>query len=651
MPRRKPRYFQGGDVIPSSVASAVSSAGTESTHIFTTKAEDVTFASLGLHQRLVNALSKRVDKGGFGFERPTRIQQMTLMKTASGKDLLIKSETGSGKTLAYLLPIVQQLVADPSRPVDRRDGTRAIVLLPTRELCLQTFRTMERVLAAFHWIIPGVLVGGDKRKAEKARLRKGLSVLAATPGRLLDHLKNTEAFKVTRLNFLVLDEADRLLDMGFEPQVKEILSVLREKLCPPNRQNLLISATLDRGVRSLADYALKNCEVIDGDDEGNVAVTESKKKKKTGGEEKEEGEAKAVKEGATSTFKTPQQLAQHFVELSVKQRFCGLVGFLEQQCVAKPRGRIVVFVSCCDSVDYHHAMLKALLGKRKEKKAASSSSQLPPPTVLRLHGNMPRKERRETLERFCSSSSSSASSTNARGILVCTDVAARGLNIPDVDWIVQFDPPHEVREYVHRVGRTARSGKGGRSLLFVAPSEIAYINILSRHELALRQLSANAVLVGLVKDPEDRASRGKRRSKAIVAAMSRLQAKIEKIVEGGGDDDDDDDDDTTPMMKRAIQAFRSHTRAYAAHPKATKRLFRVRSLHFGHLAKSFGLKEPPSSFGEVLTTVARKNAKKGPAAWKEKREAEQNPEAFSTKEWFDAVRRGKQGHVVSEFAA
>ena len=228
--------------------------------------------------------------------------------------------------------------------IQRKQGTRAIILLPTRELCVQIYEVLEQVLKPYYWIIPGQIVGGDKRKAEKARLRKGVNILAATPGRLIDHLKNSEAFKVTSLEYLVLDEADRLLDLGFEPQVTEILQLLKEKLCRIERQNILISATLDKNIRLLADKTLKDPVVIDAD-ETVANQTDEKKTKK---------------------FTTPQQLAQHFVEVPLKQRFLALYGFLRDQVVVKGR-KVMVFLSCCDSVEYHHALLRMLLLKEDKE--------------------------------------------------------------------------------------------------------------------------------------------------------------------------------------------------------------------------------------------------------------------------------------------
>ena len=165
--------------------------------------------------------------------------------------------------------------------------------------------------------------------------------------------------------------------------------------------------------------------------------------------------------------------------------------------------KVMVFLSCCDSVEYHHTLLRMLLLKEDKEingyDALLKSADEDSFPIVRLHGNMKRGARRDALNRFCRKS-------NSKALLLCTDVAARGLNLPKVDWIAQFDPPHEVREYVHRVGRTARSGACGRSILFVCPSEIEYISILANQGLELTKLSANAVLAGML-SAEDKALR------------------------------------------------------------------------------------------------------------------------------------------------
>lgn len=143
-----------------------------------------------------------------GLSEPTRVQASSLPTLLSGTSAFLKSETGSGKTLAYLLPILHRLQDIPQRS-NRDDGTLALILAPTRELCIQIFDVLLKLVKPFIWLVPGCVYGGERRKSEKARLRKGVSILVATPGRLVDHLKNTESFKWMNLRAIVLDELDR----------------------------------------------------------------------------------------------------------------------------------------------------------------------------------------------------------------------------------------------------------------------------------------------------------------------------------------------------------------------------------------------------------------------------------------------------------
>lgn len=200
----------------------------------------------------------------------TTVQQKTIPKALEGHDILVRSQTGSGKTLAYALPIVQKL--QEIRPKLTRDlGIVTLIIVPTRELALQTYELFVKLLKPFTWVVPGIITGGEKRKAEKNRLRKGINILIGTPGRLVDHLLHTEMFKLHKLKFLVLDEADRLLDMGYERDVRQIVEAIQEHKTKENDesaiQRLLLSATLTPGVQRLAGLALKDPLFIDNSEE------------------------------------------------------------------------------------------------------------------------------------------------------------------------------------------------------------------------------------------------------------------------------------------------------------------------------------------------------------------------------------------------
>ncbi|DBA04808.1 TPA: hypothetical protein N0F65_004445 [Lagenidium giganteum] len=581
-----------------------------------------TFASLNVHARLAQVLEKDAANGGFGFARPTRVQVQTVPAVLSGKDVLVKSETGSGKTLSYLLPIVEKLRAIEPR-VQRSDGCLALILAPTRELCQQILETANKLIQPFVYLVPGAVVGGEKKKAEKARLRKGICILVATPGRLADHLVNTQCFDYSKLQFLVLDEADRLLDMGFEKQITQILSIIDAKKSTVKRQNVLVSATINSGVQQLAAMSLKNPVRVDADEKAG---------KSGAGSATSEQDTKEVE-----SFSTPHQLMQHFMIVPAKTRLCALSCFLrnELSADANSKCKIVVFMSTCDAVDFHYALFGkcAWPAGRQSKdanavadgttaKASSMFGSAGP--VFRLHGNIPQQERTSTFKSFCSASS---------GVLLCTDVAARGLNLPTVHWIIQYDPPTETRDYVHRVGRTARSGKEGSSLLFLMPSESEYLDYLKKQNLTLNALSLEKTITRVGKRGGFSTSSRKKLFHEVI--QSDLQYLFEQTVLADNE-----------LFELACQGFHSFVRSYATHSSDTRRIFHVRSLHFGHIAKSFALREPPAS-NKVRDTG--KNAKTGTMHKRKEREDKIRDDE-KRKMKMQRFEKRKFQHNVSEFA-
>lgn len=592
-------------------------------------AAEATFEKMSISPKLVQVLQSPQGSSGFGFARPTNVQVQSIPAVLSGKDVLVKSETGSGKTLSYLLPVVQQLQAVEPR-IERANGCMALILAPTRELCLQILETATKLVQPFVYIVPGAIIGGEKKKAEKARLRKGLCILVATPGRLADHLVNTQSFNYSNLRFLVLDEADRLLDMGFEKQITQILSIIDRNKGDgkPKRQNILVSATINSGVQQLATMSLSNPVRIDADALNAVRGS-------------------ANGSAGVESFSTPHQLMQHFMIVPAKARLCALTCFLREELNAVSKGattttgskKIVVFMSTCDSVDFHYELFRKCAWPGSASAAstdatpgtASGSSLFGAQGVYRLHGTIPQHERMSTFKNFCAASS---------GVLLCTDVAARGLNLPTVHWIVQYDPPTETRDYVHRVGRTARSGKQGSSLLFLLPAEAAYLEHLQQHNLSLNALSLEKTIARVTKASGSNplamaAARSSRKKLAHEAVQSELQFLYEQTLLGDKD-----------LFELACQAFHSFVRSYATHTADTRAIFHVRGLHFGHVAKSFALRDPPAS--SKLRDAGR-NAKKGTL---QKRKDREEKIAAADKERAKRQRMHKRrfAQQVSEFA-
>ncbi|RYP87665.1 hypothetical protein DL770_004744 [Monosporascus sp. CRB-9-2] len=439
------------------------------------------FSDLNLSEKTVKAIQ------GMGFENMTEIQRRSIPPLLAGKDLLGAAKTGSGKTLAFLIPAVEMLSALRFKP---RNGTGALIVSPTRELALQIFGVAKELLA-HHSQTYGIVIGGANRRAEADKLSKGVNLLVATPGRLLDHLQNTP-FVFKNLRTLIIDEADRILEVGFEDEMRAIIKILPSE----QRQTMLFSATQTTKVEDLARISLRPGPLY-------INVDEQK------------------------AHSTVEGLEQGYVICEADKRFLLLFSFLKRHNDKK----IIVFLSSCASVKYYAELLNYI--------------DLP---CLDLHGKQKQEKRTRTFFEF---------SNAQRGTLICTDVAARGLDIPAVDWIVQFDPPDDPRDYIHRVGRTARGvNSKGRSLLFLQPNEVSFLSHLKQARVPLveYQFPAKKVL--------------------------NVQSQLEKLIS-----------QNYYLNKSAKEGYRSYLHAYASHSLRT--VFDVHSLDLAKVAKSFGFTTPP----------------------------------------------------------
>lgn len=287
----------------------------------------------------------------------TTIQQRAVPKILEGIDVLVRSQTGSGKTLAFALPLVQMLQA--VRPKSTREsGIQAVIVCPTRELVIQIYDLLVKLVRPFSWIVVGYLCGGEKRKSEKARLRKGINIMVGTPGRLCDHLALTESFKLDQVKWLILDEADRLLELGYEKDVSKIVDSLNANELP--RQTMLLSATLTPAVEKLAGLTLKNPQFIDNADS-----------------ERTENFEEAVKEAISGEkLVVPTTIRQTYLILPPKLRLATLSGLL----VAENRRmgtKILVFMATQDLVDFHHdAMVEVLTRKVLDEDDEGAGNQM-----------------------------------------------------------------------------------------------------------------------------------------------------------------------------------------------------------------------------------------------------------------------------------
>ncbi|MEE3026985.1 MAG: ATP-dependent RNA helicase SrmB [Pseudomonadota bacterium] len=363
----------------------------------------MTFEELELDEALCHAAAD------MGFETPTSIQELVIPHALDGRDILASAPTGTGKTAAFLLPACQFLLDYPRR---QPGATRILILTPTRELALQVY---EQALAITKYtqIVCGVITGGINYGTDKETLSKNLDILVATPGRLLEHIEK-EAADCRDIECLILDEADRMLDMGFSTVVNQIAAEARWR-----KQNLLFSATLEgKGVKTFAHEILNNPEVI----EANPSRKEKNK------------------------IHQWYHLAD---DMNHKQAL--LVNILKQETTTSA----VVFVKTRERLQ----MLKDFL----------ASKDIP---VCWLQGEMPQDKRIAALARFKS---------GEVPILLATDVAARGIDVPNVSHVINFDMPRKADVYVHRIGRTGRAGAKGTAISLVEAHDFDMVAKTARY--------------------------------------------------------------------------------------------------------------------------------------------------------------------------
>ncbi|KAK6363792.1 ATP-dependent RNA helicase dbp7 [Orbilia blumenaviensis] len=566
------------------------------------------FSTMGLAPTLASHLVNNMN-----ISAPTSIQQVAVPQLiSSDSDAFIQAETGSGKTLTYLLPLVHRIYTATTNgdKLHRDSGCFAIILAPTRELGRQIYTVLMQLLShpSLHWLVPILILGGEKKKSEKARIRKGGNILVATPGRLADHLSNTTSLDVGFVKWLVLDEGDRLMELGFEETLQQILTALNERAqkgsskgslanlgLPDRRITVLCSATMKASVQKLGDMSLKDALYLKSNQKSDTA------------------------DDGPKSFQAPAQLKQAYIVAPAKLRLVTLASILRRAFVRKKEHmKVIVFFSCADSVDFHYETFskveekeqsdtssdsssedeeaeteveKEEENKKKPKRpnlAAKSTAPLIDPAVslFKLHGSLAQHIRTTTLNDFFHEKDGA--------VLFCTDVASRGLDLPNVDLVVQYDPPYSQEDYIHRIGRTARAGRDGRALLFLLPGcEEGYPSQVLGEQHLTRRLAdevlkkgfGNAPLPGAAKavDPSwkkdfmPKTSGAKWEQEAI-----EFHLDVERRVLASGE-----------FSNLAKRAFQSHIRAYATHVAAEREVFDIKQLHLGHIAKSFGLRERP----------------------------------------------------------
>ncbi|GAA3610279.1 DEAD/DEAH box helicase [Flavivirga amylovorans] len=360
----------------------------------------MSFNSLGLSQALLKAISKK------GYTTPSPIQEKAIPPILEGKDILASAQTGTGKTAGFTLPLLHFLSENPK---DKHRPIRALILTPTRELAAQVYANVKEY-SEFLNLRSAVIFGGVNQKPQAARIRQGVDVLVATPGRLLD-LENQGLLSLKRIEIFVLDEADRMLDMGFLRDIERVI-----KMMPTKRQNLMFSATFSKDIKKLAHGILQNPVQVEATPENTTVEAISQKVYRV---------AKGLKTGLIIKLISDGNWKQVLVFTRTKH------------------------------------------GANKLCKKMISSNI----SAAAIHGNKSQGARTKALAGF---------KNGSIRVLVATDIAARGLDIPLLPHVINFELPNISEDYVHRIGRTGRAGAKGEALSLVSADETTYLRDIEK---------------------------------------------------------------------------------------------------------------------------------------------------------------------------
>ena len=438
------------------------------------------FTDIPLSSKTLQGLRKN------GYSSPTDIQKAAIPAALRGKDILGAAKTGSGKTLAFLVPVLELLWRERWTQMD---GLGALIISPTRELAYQTFDVLYKI-GGQHDFSAGLVIGGKDLGFERARILK-TNIIICTPGRLLQHMDETPNFECQSLKILVLDEADRILDLGFRETMRSIVENL-----PSERQTLLFSATQTKSVKDLALLSLSEPEYLSVHEESETS--------------------------------TPQRLQQSYVVCKLEEKISTLFSFIKTHLLVKS----IIFLSSCKQVRFTYEAFRRLR---------------PGVPLMCLYGRQNQVKRVAVYKDFCQKKAA---------VLLCTDIAARGLDFPSVDWVVQLDCPEDTNTYIHRVGRTARYEKDGHALLFILPSEMQMIKELVEKKIPIEEIKI---------DP-----------KKLVSIQGKLDAFCAQDTE---------------FKQLAQKSFIRYLRSI--HLQSNKKVFDVRKLPTSEYALSLGLSQAP----------------------------------------------------------
>ncbi len=467
----------------------------------------------------------------------TPIQRATLPHTLGGRDVLGASKTGSGKTLCFLIPILDNLFRDGWV---KEEGLGALILLPTRELAMQVFEVINKI-GKYHNFSVGMVIGGNDYEKEKY-IVNNMNILIGTPGRILQHMSESYMFNADNLKMLVIDEADRILDEGFEEELFKLLKYL-----PKNRQTLLFSATLTRSLKRLVKIHMNSPEYINLSNTDNVlnAIENINKNEisimKINNNKDTNNNSNDLNSNISNDLIIPKNLNQFYTIVEPEDRVNVLYSFLKTHKTSK----CLVFVSSRKQVRYFTEIFKHLkLGM----------------LFLDIHGKQKQGKRSTTFYTFSQKRNSV--------VLFATDLASRGVDFPAIDWVIQLDPPEDISQYIHRVGRTARYKSDGNSVLFVSEKENNFIK-----ELKIRKIN-----ILKMKIPPNKINN-------ITPVVRSLLSEHKELIE---------------LAEKAITSY-----IKSINLMTNKNVFNIKNIDLGKLALSYGLVSSPEMIVKTKKEVEK----------------------------------------------
>lgn len=469
------------------------------------------------------------------FHTMTPVQETTIPLFLQNKDVAVQAVTGSGKTLAFLIPVVERIRQHKCA----KNQIGALVLSPTRELAMQTWRVCKELCEAMSMTPPLLLVGGGSSGSNNVNHRpvtedlrtfqkEASDIVIGTPGRMEDVLTRYSVMDVSELEILILDEADVLLfgKTVMDPTIASILSKL-----PKMRRTGIFSATTtftsNKSVKPLLQRAgMRNPVLVNV----QIASRNDDAKSSTSSQEKEPSSSTRPQSKDSNTY-TPTTLTNYYLVTQLDEKISRLAAFLKSHRDEK----IIVFFLTCACVDFYGTTLQDILKKDEVY-------------IELLHGKLVQKRREKAMERF--------RDVESGGALFCTDVAARGLDVDNVDWVLQVDAPQDPSQFVHRVGRSARAGRKGASLVFLTEKEEAYVDLLANRQVHLTELPASEGCCRTVQKPSEETEvvESASKSESTTGTIPDVLSGIRGLVLKDRD-----------MLEKGTKAFTSYIRAYKEH--------------------------------------------------------------------------------------